>query len=167
MTGRPVGVLFVCMGNICRSPLAEGVFEHLARQRMAQDRFRIDSAGTGGWHTGNTADPRSAAVAAKHGITLTSLARQIDPPSDFLPPEEGGFDHIIVMDTSNLNDCLRSGADPQRTALLRSFDPQFAGDGPHKAPGVPDPYYGGPDGFEDGYRMIHAACTGLLDQLDD
>jgi protein-tyrosine phosphatase len=157
--GARLGVLFICMGNICRSPLAEGVFLHLARERGALDRFTVDSAGTGGWHAGERADPRARAVAEAHGIDLPSRARQIDASQDWTR-----FEHLIVMDRANLEHVLAEGAPAERTRLLRSFDPAYAGD-PAAAPEVPDPYWGGDDGFERVMAMVRASCEGLLDQL--
>ncbi len=148
-------VLFVCMGNICRSPLAEGVFLHLLRERGLEDRFTVDSAGTGGWHVGNPPDPRSLAVARKYGIDLPSRARQIHSG------DWEKFDLIIVMDNDNLSDCLDAGAPKAKIRHLRSFDSKLNGS---NLP-VPDPYYGGEDGFETVYQMVHAACSGLLDDL--
>lgn len=157
-------ILFVCLGNICRSPVAEGVFIHLARERGVLDRFRIDSAGTGHWHTGKPADPRSLAVAERHGVYLPSRARQVDPASDFPPTggtEQAGFDLLIGMDRDNCAALRSLGAPANRVGLLRGFDPALAGEPLHRLD-VPDPYYGGPEGFEHMYEMIHAACAGLL-----
>ncbi|MEZ6317889.1 MAG: low molecular weight protein-tyrosine-phosphatase [Phycisphaerales bacterium] len=103
---EPIGVLFVCLGNICRSPLAEGIFIHIARERGVLDRFRVDSAGTGGWHVGNPPDPRSVAVARKHGIELPSRARTFD---DGLRESER-FEWLIAMDRENEADMLARGA---------------------------------------------------------
>ncbi len=143
------------MGNICRSPVAEGVFNHLATQAGRADEFEVDSAGTGGWHEGELPDPRSRAVARKHGLTLNRRARQIER-ADF-----HRFDLIIAMDRDNLSD-LRSFSSltPEQRAkvkLLREFDPQANG---HLD--VPDPYYGGPDGFERMYEMIERSARELL-----
>jgi len=143
------------MGNICRSPLAEGVFLHLLRERGLEDRFVVDSAGTGGWHVGHPPDPRSVTVAARYGVDLPSRARKIHTG------DWDKFDLIIVMDNENLSDCLDAGAPAAKVRHLRSFDPILNGS---NLP-VPDPYYGGDDGFETVYEMVHAACTGLLDHL--
>jgi protein-tyrosine phosphatase len=158
-----IGVLFVCMGNICRSPLAEGMFEHLARERGALDRFRIDSCGTGGWHAGERADRRMRATAEQRGLELSSRARQINPASDFPNGASDGFAHILVMDRQNRSEVLALGAPPERVALLRSFDPTTNGADAE----VPDPYYGGQRGFDDVYEMVERACGGLLDALLD
>ncbi len=148
-----IGVLFVCMGNICRSPLAEGVFLRKADGRGAADRFLVDSAGTGGWHTGARADPRVREVAGRHGVTLAGTARQVCP-ADF-----DRFDHIICMDDANRDDLLDRGAPPQRIRLLLEIDPR------QSMREVPDPYYGGVDGFEAIYEMIDNACEALLVEL--
>lgn len=153
------GVLFVCLGNICRSPLAWGLFRHLAAERGVLDRFDVESCGTGGWHAGNAADPRSIAVSLRHGVPLDHIARQLDPARDF-----ERFTWLIPMDRANRTDLLKLGAQPDRVRLMRSFDPLVAqaGDGPD----VPDPYYGGEDGFQKVYEMLDRACRGLLDELE-
>jgi len=149
------GVLFVCLGNICRSPLAEGIFVHLARERGVLDRFQIDSCGTGAWHAGERADPRSIAVAAKHGIELPSIARKFEARTD---PQH--FDWLIPMDRQNHRDLLEAGVPESKLKLMLDFHP----DPPTRE--VPDPYYGGPDGFDKVYEMLTVACEAVLDQLD-
>jgi protein-tyrosine phosphatase len=152
------GVLFVCLGNICRSPLAEGVFAHLVREAGLEARYRVDSAGTGSWHVGEPPDPRSAKVAREHGIRLRGVARQVDP-DDF-----HSFDRILAMDRENLKDLRRlasEGGGTAALALLREFDPEAAGD-----LAVPDPYYGGPDGFEEVFQMVTRSCARLLESLE-
>jgi protein-tyrosine phosphatase len=150
-------VLFVCLGNICRSPLAEGIFLHLLQAEGLASRFTVDSAGTGAWHVGNLPDPRSQEVAARNGITLPSRARQVTD-QDF-----GEFDIVVAMDRSNLGDLehlkARLGGDA-RLVLMRDFDPD-PGDGQ-----VPDPYYGGPDGFDRVYDMVLRSARGLLAHLE-
>jgi protein-tyrosine phosphatase len=152
-------LLFVCLGNICRSPLAEGLFIHLARRRGVLDRYVVDSAGTGAWHVGKAADPRSIAVARANGVHLPSVARQVDPEADF-----ERFDLILAMDRSNQTDLLALGAPRDRVRLMRSFDTTVTG-----AEGcdldVPDPYYGPGDGFQRVYDMLYRASEGLLDRL--
>lgn len=148
-----IGVLFVCMGNICRSPLAEGVFLRKADGRGAADRFLVESAGTGGWHAGEPADPRVREVAGRHGLTLTGTARRVHP-DDF-----DRFDHLICMDDANLADLLDQGAPPERVRLLLEID---SGQSVRE---VPDPYYGGADGFEALYAMIGSACEALIVEL--
>lgn len=154
-------VLFVCMGNICRSPMAEGVFLHLAMQRGVADRFEVDSAGTGGWHAGNPPDPRALEVADRNGVKLLSRARQVRAPEDF-----ERFRWLVVMDLDNRARLLSRGAPQERVRLLRSFDPALSNLAPdHPSLEVPDPYYGGPEGFDRVYAMVLAACAGLLDAL--
>lgn len=159
----PTGILFVCLGNICRSPIAEGVLLHLARERHQSDRLRIQSAGTGGWHASEAPDPRAQAVARKHGLTLVSRAQQVNPAKHF-DPSRGGFDWLIPMDRANRDDLLRLGAPPQRVRLLRSFDPALQGVAESKLD-VPDPYSGSDQGFDIVYSMIHSACEGLFQHV--
>jgi len=149
-------VLFVCLGNICRSPLAEGVFAHLVNEAGLSDRFEIDSAGTGAWHTGEKPDARARMVATQHGVDLDSRARQITD-ADF-----AHFDWVIAMDHENLRNIRRLadalGSESQ-IRLMRDFD--TTGDGDE----VPDPYYGGAGGFETVYEMVYRSCKELLDRL--
>lgn len=152
-------LLFVCLGNICRSPLAEGLFIHLANQRGVIDRFLVDSAGTGAWHVGKAADSRSIAVARAHGVHLPSVARQVDAATDF-----ERFDLILAMDRANRTDLLDLGAPRERVKLMRSFDATLAGADDRELE-VPDPYYGHGDGFQRVYDMLLRATTGLLDEL--
>jgi len=154
---RDISVLFVCMGNICRSPMAEGVFRHILDEEGLSDRFRVDSAGTDSWHTGESPDIRSVRTAAARGVRLGGHARQV------LPEDFRRFDYIVAMDRSNLADleALRDGVGGEAALfLLREFDP--AG-GPGAE--VPDPYYGGPRGFEDVFEMVERSCRGLLDHV--
>ncbi len=161
MTTRPVGVLFVCLGNICRSPLAKFIFVDLAARRGVADQFAIDSCGTGGWHSGGPADPRTIAVAMKYGLDASHIARQLEPAEDF-----ERFDHILAMDSANRERLLRLGAPPARVRFMREFDPSLRGRPEHELI-VPDPYYGGPDGFEHMYHMLLCACQGLLEHCLD
>jgi protein-tyrosine phosphatase len=154
-----VKLLFVCMGNICRSPTAEGVMRHLLREQGLEDEIVIDSAGTGAWHVGNPPDDRATAAARRRGVALEGSARQVRP-SDF---EE--FDLLLVADRENLADLRAIAPDDDARAkirLLREFDPASRG-----APDldVPDPYYGGPRGFEDVLDLVEAACRGLLAEV--
>ncbi len=149
-------VLFVCLGNICRSPLAEGVFLHLVAEAGLSERFAIDSAGTGAWHVGEKPDARAKMVAHQHGVELESTARQVTEA------DLRDYDYVIAMDRENLRslermaDAVGSKADIR---LLRDFD--AAGEGEE----VPDPYYGGASGFETVYEMVHRSCEALLEQL--
>ncbi len=148
-------VLFVCMGNICRSPAAEGVFRHYAEQQRAAEDFHIDSAGIIDYHSGRPADPRMRAAASERGYTLTSISRQV------IFEDLDEFDLIVAMDRDNLRYLEELAGGPQpHIRLLGSFLPSWQ-DRPELAPDVPDPYYGGPQGFEDVLDMIERACPGL------
>ncbi|MEN0020370.1 MAG: low molecular weight protein-tyrosine-phosphatase [Planctomycetota bacterium] len=162
MMPDPPGVLFVCLGNICRSPLAEGIFIHKLQSHAAlAAKLKIDSCGTGNWHVGNPADRRSIAVARKHGITLPSRARQFDRKGD---PARFGL--MLAMDRSNRDDLLANGASPDQVRLMLSFDPELASlDADSEELDVPDPYYGGPEGFDHVYSMLDRACDGLLKSI--
>jgi protein-tyrosine phosphatase len=150
-----VRVLFVCLGNICRSPLAEGVFRHVVEAAGLGDRFEIDSAGTSSYHIGSAPDERTTAVARRRGVMLEHAARQINAG------DLDHYDYVIVMDRSNHSrvEALaeRSGAGSAEVVLLRQWDPEARGDLE-----VPDPYFGGPDGFEHVHDMVERACRGLL-----
>lgn len=151
-------ILFVCLGNICRSPTAEGVMRHLVEEAGVADGFVLDSAGTGGWHVGDPPDPRSREAARRRGIVVAGAARQVSA-ADF-----HDFDLILAMDRANLRD-LRAAAPPDGTAevrLLREYDENSVGGGDLD---VPDPYYGGPDGFDDVLDLVDAACRGVLAEL--
>lgn len=152
-------VLFVCMGNICRSPTAEGVFRKLVRDEGLEDEIEIDSAGTGGWHVGEPPDARSADAARRRGIELDGAARQFSP-GDF-----DRFDLVLAMDDENRRELLRLAPDADARAkvrLFREFDPASNGGGDLD---VPDPYFGGEQGFERVLDLVDAAARGLLDEL--
>jgi protein-tyrosine phosphatase len=149
----PIRVLFVCMGNICRSPLMESVFRHLVAERGVEDRFDIDSAGTGAWHAGESPDRRMRATGKAHGVTVDGRARQVTK-RDF-----SDYDLIICADESNRDDLLQRGSPEDRTHLMLEFDDESP---LHE---VPDPYYGADDGFELVYKLVDAACRKLLDRL--
>ncbi|MBW3629625.1 MAG: low molecular weight phosphotyrosine protein phosphatase, partial [Gemmatimonadetes bacterium] len=149
-------ILFVCLGNICRSPLAESVFRHLARERGVENRFEIDSAGTSGWHDGDPPDARSVATARARGVVLTGASRKL------LGRDLHRFDYIIAMDGENRANIERLQAASGggcRVHLLREWDPH-----PHR-PDVPDPYYGGEDGFDEVHDIVERSCAALLDDL--
>ena len=147
---QPTRVLFVCLGNICRSPTAHGVFEALVKQRDLQDQIRIDSCGTGDWHIGHAPDRRATAEAAKRGYDLTHLrARQVQA-SDF-----DEFDYILAMDSQNLAD-LRAMCPASFSGHLGLFLPF---DGNARLDEVPDPYYG------EVLDMVEAASEGLLREI--
>lgn len=145
-------ILFVCAGNICRSPLAEGIFRHLATEAGRSPEFEIDSAGIGGWHQGQQPDRRSVAVAAAHGIDISGQrARRIEP-ADF-----GRFDLILAMDQDNLKN-LHKVAPADQHGKLHLFN-ALALDSNRD---IPDPYYGGRDDFEAVYTMLLTGCGALL-----
>lgn len=151
-----IGVLFVCLGNICRSPLAKCIFTHQAQAASIRGRFLIDSCGTGSWHEGDGADPRSVAIAARHGLTLPHVARKLTPITDFQR-----FDYLLAMDRNNRDTMLKLGAPADRVFLMRSFDASIRG-ATDDSLDVPDPYYGGDEGFQIVYDMLWRASEGLL-----
>jgi protein-tyrosine phosphatase len=154
-------VLFVCLGNICRSPSAEGVMRSLVRESGLQEEIEIESAGTGGWHVGSPPDRRATAAAAGRGIALEGSARRVRA-EDF-----DDFDLLLAMDRSNLGELRELARGEQQRAkvrLLREFDPAGAGAGAGDLD-VPDPYYGAGDGFERVLDLVQAACGGLLAQI--
>ena len=152
---NPVAVLFVCMGNICRSPAAEGVFRHYLERQGAGEDFYIDSAGTIDYHSGRPAEARMRAAASRRGYTLTSIARQVTPG------DLDEFDLIVAMDRDNLRYLEELANGPRgHIRLLGSFLPGHQGEPEHAAE-VPDPYYGGLQGFEDVLDMLERACPGL------
>ncbi len=152
-TNNPDKLLFICMGNICRSPAAEAVFLKLAADRGLTNQFVVDSAGTGGWHIGNRADSRSSAEGTRRGYSLISRARQIKS-DDWVD-----FDYLICMDQDNRTDLLQMGAPDEKIHLLLEWHP----DG--RQAEVPDPYYGGQQGFIVMYDLIETACENLLSKL--
>ena len=150
-------ILFVCLGNICRSPTAEGVMQHLIENRNLQKKISIDSAGTSGWHIGERADPRSRKTAQQRGFDLHSRSRK------FIAQDFQNFDYIIAMDQPNKRDILKLAAsetDKNKVHLFRTFDPAS-----QDSAEVPDPYYGGDQGFETVFDICFAACEGLLEHL--
>jgi protein-tyrosine phosphatase len=154
----PTRLLFVCLGNICRSPTAEGVMRSLVAEAGLQSSIELDSAGTGAWHVDSPPDARAAAAAHARGIALEGLARQVRR-EDF-----DDFDLILAMDRANLRELRQLAGDERARAkvrLLREFDPD-AGDQDLE---VPDPYYGGPGGFDEVLDLVQAACAGLLAQI--
>jgi low molecular weight protein-tyrosine phosphatase len=151
-----VKILFVCLGNICRSPTAEAVLRALAAREAPELSIEVDSAGTAGYHVGEPPDPRTRAAAARRGYQMQALRARIVEPADF-----ESFDLILAMDEENLR-VLRRRAPATAHPRLRLFL-EFA---PAGAPTeVPDPYYGGPNGFEEVLDLAEAAARGLLDDL--
>jgi protein-tyrosine phosphatase len=159
-----VSLLFVCLGNICRSPTAEGVMRWLLEREGLQDEIETDSAGTGAWHVGSAPDPRATSAAGSRGVTLAGTARQV-VPEDF-----ERFDLILAMDGANLRDLrllasgeqVEGGSPKAEIRLLREFDPSSRDLGELD---VPDPYYGAPGGFEEVFQMVMVACEGLLAEV--
>lgn len=152
-----VHVCFVCLGNICRSPTAEGIMAHLVRAEGLASAIGVASAGTAGYHVGEPPDARAQSVARSRGVHLPSRAAQFSV-GDFRR-----FDYVLAMDRDNRADLLRlapSAEEKARVHLLRSFDPTAP---PHAE--VPDPYYGGPDGFVAVFDICEAACRGLLQHI--
>jgi protein-tyrosine phosphatase len=152
-----VRISFVCLGNICRSPTAEAVMRHLVAKAGLGDRIAVESAGTGDWHIGEPRDRRSQAVGRARGIPLSGTAHQ------FTSEDFDRYDHVIAMDRSNRAELLRlarNDRDKAKVRLLRSFDPTAPEDAE-----VPDPYYGGPTGFDDVFDICERACRGLLEHL--
>ena len=154
-TSEKVGVLFVCMGNICRSPTAEGVFRHYVAEAGLADRFEIDSAGTHAYHVGEPPDKRAQQAAERRGFSLADIRARRVAPEDF-----ERFHHIIVMDQDNLV-VLHEQADAEQRAKIRLFLEYTSG--PETE--VPDPYYGGATGFERVLDLVEDASRGLLDTL--
>jgi len=151
-------ILFVCLGNICRSPAAEGIFIQKIKDRDLENLFVVDSAGTGGWHVGNLADPRMREAALSRGIELKSRSRKIDTKDLY------EFDHILVMDKDNLtavksliNDDLHLVN--SKIKLILSYSKKSQLDE------VPDPYFGGQNGFEEVLDLLDEAINELIDSL--
>ena len=155
---KMVSVLFVCLGNICRSPAAEGIFSSMVAKKGQQEHFAIDSAGTSGYHMGQPADHRMREHAKKRGYQLLSRSRPFCHPKDF---EQ--FDCILAMDNSNQKNLEALTNDPQylkKIYTMMSFAPEM----PEKE--VPDPYYGGDQGFERVLDILEEACKNLLANLE-
>jgi protein-tyrosine phosphatase len=150
-------ILFVCLGNICRSPSAEAVFNSLIEKNGLEDDFQCDSAGTAAYHAGEPADYRMRQIAKKRAYNLTSISRAVDPEKDF-----DRFDLIIGMDRQNISDLksmARNDNDRRKIHLMTDFSKN------KKFDSVPDPYYGGASGFELVLDILEDACTGLLEKL--
>ena len=153
-------ILFVCLGNICRSPAAEGIFNQKIKERDLENLFVVDSAGTGGWHVGNLPDSRMRVSALSRGIELTSRSRQIDENDLY------EFDQILVMDKDNLEAVkllIKDDMSPvnSKIKLILSYAKNTQLDE------VPDPYYGGQNGFEKVLDLLNDAIDELIDSLMD
>ena len=153
---RPTRILFVCLGNICRSPLAECVFRHHARERGVDHLFEVDSAGTSGWHDGDPPDTRSVATARGRGVEVAGASRKLRGE------DLHRFDYVIAMDGENRAEIARLQAavgGAARVHRLREWDPEA------DQLDVPDPYYGGSRGFEQVHDIVDRSCAALLDDL--
>ncbi len=153
---REIKVLFVCLGNICRSPLGEGIFRKIIAQQGLESYFIVDSCGTSHYHIGEPPDPRTIANAQEHGIALTSKGRQISAE------DLRKFDYILVMDKSNMKNVLRldeTGEYKKKIMLLRDFDKEKPGED------VPDPYFGGEKSFESVYQIIYRSVENLISHI--
>jgi len=158
---NPYKLCFVCLGNICRSPTAEGIFIHKVRERGLSSYFYIDSAGTAAYHTGEPANSKSQAVANERGVHLPSIARRFER----FDLEE--FDLILAMDSENYSNVKALDSRSlfaSKIRLMREFDPEVSGAQNHD---VPDPYYGGLKGFHDVYDLLERTCESLLDELSE
>ena len=147
-------ILFVCLGNICRSPTAEGVFRHVVAREGLSERFEIDSAGTAAYHAGEAPDRRSTEAARRRGVMLEGQARKVRD-ADFAT-----YDLLLAMDESNYENLLLLAPDDEARAkvrLFRDYDPASP-----EGSSVPDPYYGGPAGFDEVLDLCEAASEGLL-----
>jgi len=154
VTDRIVSVVFVCMGNICRSPTAEGVFRHVVKARNLQDVIKIDSAGTHAYHIGESPDSRSQATAKSRGVDLSAQRARKVEADDF-----ERFDYVIAMDCSNYENLKDLATVEQQERLYLFMDFTSAWDNAE----VPDPYYGGGDGFKNVFDMVQSASEGLLE----
>jgi protein-tyrosine phosphatase len=152
----PYRLLFVCLGNICRSPSAEGIMRHLINQAGLEDEIICDSAGTSSYHIGSPPDRRMRLAAQQQSIVLDGCARQ------FIPEDFDRFDLILAMDRENYEDILAldpAGRDRHKVRLMCEFCTR------HSDREVPDPYYGGPEGFNYVIDLLLDACTGLLEHV--
>lgn len=148
-----IRILFVCLGNICRSPSAEAVMIDRLKRAGLDHLVAVDSAGTADWHAGKPADPRAISAAGERGVEVTSIARQVRP-SDF-----EDFDLVVAMDAANHSDLgALPGADRSRLRLMREFGGEPGLD-------VPDPYYGEDDGFNEVLDILERSCDGLIDEI--
>lgn len=163
MPVRPYRVTVVCLGNICRSPIGEAVLRARVAEAGLADLIDVDSAGTGSWYLGGDADPRSKAVLAEHGYPLDHTARRIDHTWF------EAIDLVIAMDSRNyeaLEALIARSGEQVELRMMRSFDPDLAHlPQPSDALDVPDPYYGGPEGFDDVLDMIERAVAGLMHEF--
>ncbi|MBN2718746.1 MAG: low molecular weight phosphotyrosine protein phosphatase [Deltaproteobacteria bacterium] len=150
-------IMFVCMGNICRSPLAHAVFEDMVARAQLSDRFEIESSGTISHHVGELPDSRMRETASRHGVSMTHRARQ------FRKADLDAYDMIFAMDADNLSNIRRLAPNSEqlkKVQLFRNFDPDASPNAD-----VPDPYYGGAEGFENVFQIVHRTAANLLESL--
>ncbi len=152
-------ILFVCLGNICRSPAAEGIMYGFIKSEGLENQIEVDSAGTMGYHTGEKADPRMRKHASQRGYDLTSLARRFNPEKDF-----SNFDYIVTMDNQNYEDVISMDRKYEYSFKVSKMA-QFCKT--HKVNEVPDPYYSGSEGFENVLDILEDGCKNLLTKIKD
>jgi len=148
--------MFVCLGNICRSPLAHAVFEHLVKEGGLDEYFAVDSSGTGAWHVGEKSDSRMRQTAGSHGVRISHRSQQLNRG------HLDEYDLLLTMDQNNYRDTLafcRSEEERGKVRMFRDYDPEGKGD-------VPDPWYGGQDGFETVWTIVHRTAESLFQTLE-
>ena len=151
-------ICFVCQGNIIRSPLAENIFRQMAETQGLSEKYQLDSAGTSAYHVGEAPDRRMRQVAAEHGFNYTGSARQ------FWREDLDNYDLVLVMDQNNrrsLESMVQDSSQAKKIQMMRDFDSQGGAD-----LDVPDPYYGGLEGFEVTFQIVKRSCEGLLEALE-
>ena len=152
---KSIRVMFICTGNICRSPLAHAVFKHLVKLEGLENKIKIESSGTGAWHVGEQADTRMRRTASDHGVRLDHRSRQLQRK------DLSDYDLLLTMDLQNYRDTLalcRSEEERDKVAMFRDYDPVEGGD-------VPDPWFGGMDGFDTVWYIVSRTCTSLLGEI--
>ena len=155
---QPENIMFVCQGNICRSPLAQALFEHLLQKRGIADRYRVDSTGVSSYHVGESADRRMREIASRHGVDIRHRARAVSRH------DLETCDLILAMDRDNFSVLRRQArTDRQRDKIrmFRDFDPEANGE-----IDVPDPWYGGRHGFENVFHIVERTCEAMVDRLE-
>ncbi|MCC5921488.1 MAG: low molecular weight phosphotyrosine protein phosphatase [Cyclobacteriaceae bacterium] len=158
---KTISVMFVCLGNICRSPLAHFIFETLVSKKQLKEYIKIESSGTAGYHIGEKADERSIAVAKAHGVEVKHRAKQLKA-SDLQK-----FDYVLPMDQSNYKDIMGLTSRPIKAEIIKMRCFEFSSQPitNENSLDVPDPYYGNEDGFEEIYQLLEKCCVNLLDYI--